>query len=124
MFYLILLALKSILFSLFLVINLIFLDIETCEVYYTKIAETSQTISLPIIIFLLLMDTEILKLMLIHRADEWDVNKWAWEGALKVVSKEEECIIKLEDKTTGAVSYSCYLKRIDIILSIIGYLFY
>lgn len=70
------------------------------------------------------MDTEILKLMLIHRADEWDVNKWAWEGALKVVSKEEECIIKLEDKTTGVVSYSCFLKRIDIILTIIGYLFY
>jgi len=35
------------------------------------------------------------------RADEWDVNKWAWEGILKVVSKGEECIIKLEDKNTG-----------------------
>lgn len=35
------------------------------------------------------------------RADEWDVNKWAWEGALKVVSKGEDCIIKLEDKSTG-----------------------
>ncbi|KAL5721781.1 hypothetical protein ACHQM5_005382 [Ranunculus cassubicifolius] len=36
-----------------------------------------------------------------YRADEWDVNKWNWEGSLKVVSKGEECIIKLEDKTTG-----------------------
>lgn len=35
------------------------------------------------------------------RADEWNVNKWAWEGSLKVVSKGEECIIKLEDKKTG-----------------------
>jgi hypothetical protein len=37
------------------------------------------------------------------RADEWNVNKWAWEGALKVVSKGEECIIKLEDKNTGII---------------------
>jgi hypothetical protein len=36
-----------------------------------------------------------------YRADEWNVNKWAWEGTLKVVSKGEECIIKLEDKNTG-----------------------
>ncbi|KAK6919175.1 NECAP, PHear domain [Dillenia turbinata] len=36
-----------------------------------------------------------------YRADEWDVNKWAWEGILKVISKGEECIIRLEDKTTG-----------------------
>ncbi|KAB1209823.1 Adaptin ear-binding coat-associated protein 1 [Morella rubra] len=36
-----------------------------------------------------------------YRADEWDVNKWAWDGALKVISKGEECIIRLEDKTTG-----------------------
>lgn len=35
------------------------------------------------------------------RADEWNVNKWAWAGALKVVSKGEECIIRLEDKSTG-----------------------
>lgn len=41
--------------------------------------------------------------MVKSRADEWNVNKWAWEGALKVVSKGEECIIKLEDKNTGIV---------------------
>lgn len=39
------------------------------------------------------------------RADEWNVNKWAWEGILKVVSKGEECIIRLEDKTTGELNY-------------------
>ena len=41
--------------------------------------------------------------MIKSRADEWNVNKWAWEGALKVVSKGEECIIKLEDKNTGTI---------------------
>lgn len=41
--------------------------------------------------------------MVKSRADEWNVNKWAWEGALKVVSKGEECIIKLEDKNTGII---------------------
>jgi hypothetical protein len=39
------------------------------------------------------------------RADEWDVNKWAWEGVLKVISKGEECIIRLEDKTTGKIIF-------------------
>ncbi|KAL8136708.1 hypothetical protein V2J09_002709 [Rumex salicifolius] len=34
-----------------------------------------------------------------YRADEWDVNEWSWEGALKVISKGEECIIRLEDKS-------------------------
>lgn len=36
-----------------------------------------------------------------YRADEWNINKWDWEGALKVVSKGEECTIRLEDKNTG-----------------------
>lgn len=40
------------------------------------------------------------------RADEWDVNKWAWEGVLKVISKGEECIIRLEDKSTGKLYIS------------------
>jgi hypothetical protein len=39
------------------------------------------------------------------RADEWDVNKWAWDGVLKVISKGEECIIRLEDKTTGKIIF-------------------
>jgi len=35
------------------------------------------------------------------RANQWDFKRWAWEGILKVTSKGEECIIKLEDKSTG-----------------------
>ncbi|GAB2285418.1 hypothetical protein Dimus_019870 [Dionaea muscipula] len=45
------------------------------------------------------------------RADEWDVNKWAWEGALKVVSKAEECIIRLEDKSTGELYARAFLRE-------------
>ncbi|KAL5989617.1 hypothetical protein ACLOJK_010510 [Asimina triloba] len=44
------------------------------------------------------------------RADEWNVNKWAWDGALKVISKGEECIIKLEDKTTGELYARAFLR--------------
>ncbi|XP_027342466.1 uncharacterized protein At1g03900 [Abrus precatorius] len=46
-----------------------------------------------------------------YRADEWDVNKWAWEGILKVVSKGEECIIKLEDKSTGELYARAFLRN-------------
>ncbi|KQK08718.1 uncharacterized protein At1g03900 [Brachypodium distachyon] len=46
-----------------------------------------------------------------YRADEWNVNKWAWEGGLKVVSKEEECIIKLEDKSTGELYARAFLRE-------------
>lgn len=108
------------LISLILVINLIFLDIE---IYKCISYQNWWNITRPPIKNLCSWWRQVLKLILINRADEWNVNKWAWEGALKVVSKEEECIIKLEDKTTGVVSYSCYLKRIDIILGIIGLLF-
>jgi hypothetical protein len=38
-----------------------------------------------------------------YRADEWDINKWAWEGGLKVVSKGEKCSIRLEDTNTGTL---------------------
>ncbi|KAK1285348.1 Uncharacterized protein QJS10_CPB20g00418 [Acorus calamus] len=46
-----------------------------------------------------------------YRADEWNVNKWEWEGVLKVVSKGEECIIKLEDKTTGELYARAFLRE-------------
>ncbi|CAM8934925.1 unnamed protein product [Rhodiola kirilowii] len=46
-----------------------------------------------------------------YRADEWDVNKWTWEGSLKVVSKREECIIRLEDKTTGELYAQAFLRE-------------
>ncbi|KAA0054424.1 hypothetical protein IC582_026357 [Cucumis melo] len=45
-----------------------------------------------------------------YRADEWDVNKWAWEGKLKVLSKGEECIIRLEDKSTGELYARAFLR--------------
>ncbi|KAI5661832.1 hypothetical protein M9H77_21155 [Catharanthus roseus] len=45
-----------------------------------------------------------------YRADEWNVNKWAWEGSLKVISKGEECIIRLEDKTTGELYARAFLR--------------
>ncbi|CAI9299686.1 unnamed protein product [Lactuca saligna] len=45
-----------------------------------------------------------------YRADEWDINKWAWEGTMKVVSKGEECIIRLEDKTTGELYARAFLR--------------
>ncbi|GMI98121.1 hypothetical protein like AT3G58600 [Hibiscus trionum] len=46
-----------------------------------------------------------------YRADEWNVNKWAWEGILKVVSKGEECIIRLEDKNTGELYARAFLRN-------------
>ncbi|CAN6444285.1 unnamed protein product [Victoria cruziana] len=46
-----------------------------------------------------------------YRADEWNVNKWAWEGILKVVSKGEECIIRLEDKSTGELYAQAFLRN-------------
>lgn len=45
-----------------------------------------------------------------YRADEWNVNKWAWEGVLKVISKGEECIIRLEDKATGELYARAFLR--------------
>lgn len=36
-----------------------------------------------------------------YRADEWNVNKWAWEGTIKIVSKGDQCAIRLEDSNTG-----------------------
>lgn len=46
-----------------------------------------------------------------YRADEWDVNKWDWAGSLKVVSKGEECIIRLEDKATGELYARAFLRN-------------
>ncbi|MQL78418.1 hypothetical protein Taro_010824 [Colocasia esculenta] len=49
--------------------------------------------------------------MVLFRADDWNVNKWVWEGSLKVVSKGEECIIKLEDKNTGELYARAFLRK-------------
>lgn len=53
------------------------------------------------------------------RADEWDVNKWAWEGVLKVISKGEECVIRLEDKNTGKNVFTYYRWRLYCIFTFI-----
>ncbi|XP_057792380.1 uncharacterized protein LOC131009167 [Salvia miltiorrhiza] len=45
-----------------------------------------------------------------YRADEWNVNKWTWVGTLKVITKGEECIIRLEDKTTGELYARAFLR--------------
>ncbi|KAL8031588.1 hypothetical protein ABFX02_13G035700 [Erythranthe guttata] len=45
-----------------------------------------------------------------YRADEWNVNKWTWEGTLKVISKGVECIIRLEDKSTGELYARAFLR--------------
>ncbi|KAG8386815.1 hypothetical protein BUALT_Bualt03G0188100 [Buddleja alternifolia] len=45
-----------------------------------------------------------------YRADEWNVNKWSWEGTLKVISKGVECTIRLEDKTTGELYARAFLR--------------
>ncbi|KAL5793638.1 hypothetical protein ACOSP7_002232 [Xanthoceras sorbifolium] len=49
-----------------------------------------------------------------YRADEWNVNKWAWEGTLKVVGKGEECIIRLEDKSTGELYARAFLRNGEV----------
>eukprot|EP00898_Chlorokybus_atmophyticus_P006896 jgi/Chlat1/7207/Chrsp57S06854 len=36
-----------------------------------------------------------------YRADEWDVNKWVWEGACRVVATGSQCDVRLEDAKTG-----------------------
>ncbi|XP_078168698.1 adaptin ear-binding coat-associated protein 1 NECAP-1 [Carex rostrata] len=46
-----------------------------------------------------------------YRADEWDINKWVWEGTLKVISKGEECIIQLEDNKKGELYARAFLKE-------------
>ncbi|KAL6141219.1 hypothetical protein ACLB2K_059509 [Fragaria x ananassa] len=46
-----------------------------------------------------------------YRADEWDVNKWVWEGILKVISKGEDCIIRLEEKNTGELYARAFLRK-------------
>ncbi|PRQ50078.1 putative PH domain-containing protein [Rosa chinensis] len=46
-----------------------------------------------------------------YRADEWDVNKWVWEGILKVISKGEDCIIRLEEKSTGELYARAFLRK-------------
>ncbi|KAK4271708.1 hypothetical protein QN277_020360 [Acacia crassicarpa] len=46
-----------------------------------------------------------------YMVDEWDANKWAWDGVLKVISKGAECIIRLEGKKTGELFARAFLRH-------------
>ncbi|KAH7428535.1 hypothetical protein KP509_09G005900 [Ceratopteris richardii] len=46
-----------------------------------------------------------------HHTDEWNINKWDWEGSLKVVSKGEECTIRLEDSNSGELYAQAPVRR-------------
>eukprot|EP00899_Mesostigma_viride_P015952 jgi/Mesvir1/24358/Mv11032-RA.1 len=38
-----------------------------------------------------------------HRADDWNVEKWVWEGGCRVVSTGTLCEVRLEDPSSGEV---------------------
>jgi hypothetical protein len=42
-----------------------------------------------------------------HRANDWDVNKWLWSGALKLTAKGNTLEIVLHDPSSGEVFASC-----------------
>jgi len=42
-----------------------------------------------------------------YRASEWDVSSFIWSGKLQVVSKGNNCLIKLIDTTTGDLFATC-----------------
>merc|ERR1719482_2564063 len=42
-----------------------------------------------------------------HRANDWDVNKWLWPGALKLTSKGNTLNIILHDPNTGELFANC-----------------
>lgn len=42
-----------------------------------------------------------------HRANDWDVNKWLWQGALRVVTRGNTLIVQLVDAQTGELFASC-----------------
>ena len=47
-----------------------------------------------------------------HRANDWDVNKWLWSGALKVTSIGNVLNIILHDATTGQLFAQCPVKEV------------
>ncbi|XP_070560728.1 NECAP-like protein CG9132 isoform X2 [Ptychodera flava] len=44
---------------------------------------------------------------LIRRAADWKLDQHDWKGRLRVVTKGNDCIIKLEDKTSGELFAKC-----------------
>ncbi|GBG72170.1 hypothetical protein CBR_g11103 [Chara braunii] len=48
-----------------------------------------------------------------YRADEWDINKWTWQGAMRIVSKGTECSIRLEDPISGELFAQAPVRATD-----------
>lgn len=46
-------------------------------------------------------------IIIISRAGDWNLAEPTWTGRLRLVSKGNECAIKLEDKTTGELFAKC-----------------
>jgi len=44
---------------------------------------------------------------LYFRAADWNLNEPQWTGRLRLVAKGKDCILKLEDKTTGELFAKC-----------------
>jgi len=42
-------------------------------------------------------------LVMVHRANDWNLENPDWTGRLRLVQKGNRCIVKLEDKITGAL---------------------
>lgn len=65
-------------------------------------------------------DIVVLMVFFYFRVDEWDINKWVWEGVLKVVLKGENCFIRLEDKDIGEyLVYNLLSFGVYILISIV-----
>lgn len=46
-----------------------------------------------------------------HRANDWDVNKWLWQGAIKLTAKGTTLSIMLHDASTEEVFACCPVKE-------------
>mmetsp|Transcript_2442 Transcript_2442/g.5012 ORF Transcript_2442/g.5012 Transcript_2442/m.5012 type:complete len:354 (-) Transcript_2442:48-1109(-) len=42
-----------------------------------------------------------------HRAQDWNVEKWLQAVALRIVEQGDDCTVRLEDQTTGALFAAC-----------------
>lgn len=42
-----------------------------------------------------------------HRASDWKLDEPDWTGRMRIVAKGKDCIIKIEDKTSGQLFAQC-----------------
>ncbi|RYR24308.1 hypothetical protein Ahy_B02g057804 isoform C [Arachis hypogaea] len=92
-------------------VELVLFQVSECYVYIIMVWNLKTLWHEAKAFFVLFVQIPPRKTASSYRADEWDVNKWAWEGILKVVSKGEECIIRLEDKKTGELYARAFLRK-------------